>query len=155
MELYLNTAWRRCRAPGGPQLRPSLRAQQSSLLHLSIPHHGSTLIENGGEKVVGLAGNHRHAPLLAPLTIYAPHPEKMQRDSLETRVTQGPGHGFTPSFWIYVIFQLRDTTNRSSSYKHLTGTLRQPSPFWRNEQRAPTVKLRGVKQLDSGSDERF
>lgn len=102
---------------------------------------------------MGLAGNHRHAPPLALLTIYTLCPEKMQQDSLETCVTQQSGHAFTPSFWISVIFQLRDMINHSSSYKHLTGQPEVTESVLENrkvffckyeEQR------RGIKQLDSG-----
>lgn len=84
MELYLNTAWRPCQALGGPQLRPSPRTQQSSLLHLPIAQRGSTANWDGGAEVVGLAGNHRHPPPLPRLTLHTPHPEEMQQDSLET-----------------------------------------------------------------------
>lgn len=97
-------------------------SQQSSLPSCMCPSQcGFTVNYKDCEKIVGLSGNYRHAPLLALLTIYTPCPEKMQQDSLEPRVTQRSGHAFTPSFWISIIFQLRDMINRSSSYKHLTG----------------------------------
>lgn len=60
----------------------------------------------------------------------------MQQDSLETCVTQQSGHAFTPSFWISVIFQLRDMINRSSSYKHLTGHPEGIEPVLENSMRS-------------------
>lgn len=107
---------------------------------------------------MGLAGNHRHAPLLALLTIYTLCPEKMQQDSLETCVTQRSGHAFTPSFWISVIFQLRDMINRSSTYKHLTRHPQVNEPVLENRKVFFASMRSNDEESNSwtlGSDKRF